>query len=81
MKTYTVEQIKKYLLNSDSLGDAVYLCNEENIDKAQKEHVLYETSDEDAPESIKDRNGEVVLDMCRVCGKAEAELNRACGGE
>lgn len=33
-------------------------------------HVLYETGDQDAPEQIKDRNGEVVLAMCRKCGGA-----------
>ena len=37
-------------------------------------HDLYKTGDADAPRQIKDRNGEVVLDMCRVCGRAEAEL-------
>ncbi len=38
------------------------------------EHVLYKTGDLDAPFQIKDRNGEVVLNMCRKCRKAEAEL-------
>lgn len=37
-------------------------------------HKLYERYDKDAPESIKDRNGEVCLAMCRICGKAESEL-------
>jgi len=37
-------------------------------------HDLYKTGDEDAPEAIKDRNGEVVLSMCRRCGRAESEL-------
>lgn len=38
-------------------------------------HRLFETGDFDAPEAIKDRNGEVVLALCRVCGKAEADLD------
>jgi hypothetical protein len=41
-----------------------------------KEHIFYETGDKEAPEAIKDSNGEVVLLMCKVCGKAEAELNK-----
>ena len=38
-------------------------------------HVLYETQDADAPDAIKDRNGEVVLAMCRHCNRGEAELD------
>lgn len=41
-------------------------------------HILYKTSDKDAPESIKDVNGEVVLSLCRVCGKGEADLSEPC---
>ena len=37
-------------------------------------HELYKTGDADAPEQVKDRNGEVVLDQCRYCGRAESEL-------
>lgn len=37
-------------------------------------HILYKTGDKYIPESIKDRNNEVVLSMCKVCGKAESEL-------
>ena len=35
MKTYTIEQIKNYLTKSDSLGDALYFCDEEHLDDAQ----------------------------------------------
>lgn len=41
-------------------------------------HVLYKTGDMDAPDVIKDRNGEVVLDLCRVCNKGEVELSQPC---
>lgn len=37
-------------------------------------HELYVTGDKDAPPQILDRNGEVALDCCRKCGKAEYEL-------
>lgn len=41
-------------------------------------HVLYKTGDPDVPEPITDRNGEVVLDLCRKCGRGEAELSEPC---
>lgn len=37
-------------------------------------HDIYKTGDDDAPRSILDIHGEVVLSMCRRCGKAESEL-------
>lgn len=43
-------------------------------------HVLYETGDKDAPDQIKDRNGEVALGLCKVCGGAEAVLPTDCPG-
>ena len=45
---------------------------------AQRGHVLYVTGDPDAPNSIKDRNGEVVLSHCRVCNGGESELEETC---
>lgn len=39
-------------------------------------HQLYVTGDRDAPEVICDRNGEVVLGLCKVCGLGEIELDR-----
>ena len=36
MKKYTIEEIKKYLLKQDSMGDILYNLNEENLDKAQE---------------------------------------------
>jgi hypothetical protein len=45
------------------------------------EHKLYETGDADAPDVIKDRNGEVVLGLCRVCGRGECELVEPCTNE
>lgn len=48
-----------------------------------KKHTLYETSDPDRPAAILDRNGDVVLGMCRDCGLAEIELekNPVCHGK
>lgn len=44
-------------------------------------HILYKTGDADKPREICDRNGEVVLAMCRICGKAEAELVEITTGQ
>lgn len=44
------------------------------------EHKLYETADNDRPKEICDRNGEVVLGLCKVCGQAEVELQDTCPG-
>ena len=46
--------------------------------KRNPKHEMYETSDADAPAAVKDSNGEVVLGMCRRCGKAEIELSEPC---
>ena len=43
-----------------------------------KQHLLYKNGDSDAPDSIKDSNGEIVLALCRVCGRGEAELDEPC---
>lgn len=41
-------------------------------------HVLYENCDDDAPSSIKDGNGDIVLGLCRICGAGEIELEQQC---
>ena len=41
-------------------------------------HVLYQDGDADIPDQIKDRNGSVVLALCRICGKGEIELKQPC---
>ena len=45
------------------------------------QHDLYKTGDRGAPSQILDRNGAVVLDMCRLCGKVESELFAKCVGK
>lgn len=41
-------------------------------------HTLYKTNDPEAPATISDRNGEVILSLCKVCGKAAGELGEPC---
>jgi len=43
-------------------------------------HDLYKTG-EAAPDGVLDRNGEVVLALCKKCGLAENELTEFCKGE
>lgn len=45
------------------------------------DHDLYKTGDADAPEQIKDRNGDVVLSLCRRCGKGGIDLSEGCTNE
>ncbi len=41
-------------------------------------HQLYTDADRNAPDSIKDGNGQVVLGLCKVCGKGEVDLEAPC---
>lgn len=50
------------------------LCNS----KPATSHLLYQTGETGIPDAIKDRNGQVVLALCKRCGKAEAELSGPC---
>lgn len=54
MKTYTIEQIKKYIQSQDSLGDVLYNLN--NIDK-------YLVNDEIQEIEDKDHLNDYLLDM------------------
>lgn len=47
---------------------------------AEVQHVLYTNADADAPDAIKDRHGDVVLGLCKVCGQAEGDLEKQCPG-
>lgn len=39
-------------------------------------HTLYKRGDVGLPEAIRDGNGDVVLGLCRVCGRGEIELEQ-----
>lgn len=41
-------------------------------------HIYYKTGDKNAPDYIKDSNGEVVLAMCKRCNKVEIQLREPC---
>lgn len=42
------------------------------------QHDIFKTGDANVPSAITDRNGEIVLACCKVCGKAEAGLDEPC---
>jgi hypothetical protein len=41
-------------------------------------HQLWSTGEEGCPKVICDNHGQVVLDLCKVCGKRESELDLEC---
>lgn len=41
-------------------------------------HDLYKDGDEDIPDVICDSNGQVVLGLCKVCNRAEVDLEQPC---
>jgi hypothetical protein len=60
------------------LAEIIAYCKHEWTAGERRGHKLFVTSDPDAPEAVKDRNDEVVLDLCRYCGKGEDELTEPC---
>lgn len=47
--------------------------------KAYNGHQIYDQKDRKlAPDCVKDKNGDVVLDLCAVCGRGEIELSEPC---
>lgn len=75
------EALRRVKYEAASLADAQVIALEALTQRpaAQEpcQHVLYETTDADRPTEICDRNGEVVLAMCKLCRKAEVELEDA----
>lgn len=65
---------------SVKVGDKLYAHPpaQQETSNAPVAHVLYRNGDNDIPASICDRDGQVVLSMCKVCGKAEIELSEPC---
>lgn len=49
-----------------------------DIGKVTRIHDLYRNGDLDIPLPIKDINGDVMLAVCRICGKMEDDLSEPC---
>jgi hypothetical protein len=54
--------------------------SDSSVEVSVTEHLLYGRYDRDAPDQIRDNNGEVCLGLCRRCGRAESELSEPCDG-
>ena len=64
----------------DHMGDDSSIVQAARVSYGKDEqegHELYQTGDS-CPDVILDDNGEVVLGMCKKCGKAEIELSEPC---
>lgn len=63
--------------NPDILGQASLLQEDKRAGRPDRKdgHDLYQDGDDNLPPAILDRNGGVALAMCRLCGKAEVELD------
>lgn len=62
-------------------GYAAHSATLETLQAAQpveSKHYLYKDGDNNVPSTLLDRNGQIVLSMCRICGKAEGELSESC---
>lgn len=49
-----------------------------NEPKVVNGHPVYTDLDEDRPNAVCDENRQTVLNMCKVCGRAEIELDEPC---
>lgn len=75
--------ISAVVSNSSGREHVVIFSEEEDYSSGMNRayelgHILYETCDPDKPDAIVDRNGDVVLGLCRRCGKGEIELSEPC---
>ena len=69
----TVEQVPLRPLTMGHYATVVHVRDERSF-----AHDLYTEDDEDPPQAILDRNGSVVLSLCKRCGLGEAELDYPC---
>lgn len=51
------------------------LCDRRRAQLFEQKHELYDGSEDDLPEAIVDRNGDVCLAQCKVCGLGEIQLD------
>jgi len=68
MTTFTVEEIRKYLLKQDSMGDILYNLSEENIIAANKPYKGYLDDDDEAKETFSECCAEPIeRGICTFC--------------
>ena len=83
MSKYALQLAQRALSNKNAPTQLIYKALAE-INKALNKpdgwrtHDLYTDADKTKPTVICDRNGQVVLGLCKRCGRAEAELEVSC---
>lgn len=77
---FNVAQIPAHEVHALAFGLLEQLKQQTGVGpvSAAIEHDLYRTGDAGAPLAIQDRNGEVVLQLCKLCRKGESELVEPC---
>lgn len=74
----TYKAIRSRIGNNQVLRTAYNRANPDAQMAQAEPHVLYTDADENKPEQILDRNGQVALGLCKKCGRAEIELEEPC---
>lgn len=80
VEQYTT-QLREQVDRANADGAIIASLLEINRDLLMRNHVsheLFQTGDPGCPEQALDRNGEVVLGVCKNCGRVEAELDEHC---
>lgn len=92
MITLTTEQVQQIEEALEQLGEFLNAATPSFVDESKSEalstiraaraqeqtHDLYTNADKDRPAAICDRNGDVVLRLCKRCGRGECELSEPC---
>jgi hypothetical protein len=84
MSKHALQLAQRALSNKNAPAQLIYEALAE-INKALNKpdgwhsHDLYTDADKDRPSAICDRNGQVVLGLCKRCGRGEIELETHCG--
>jgi hypothetical protein len=69
--------VKKRSYDQDCL---IAFCQQwdKSLSAYESQHDLYKSGDQDIPRSILNASGDVVLGLCKKCGKGESDLTEAC---
>ena len=63
---------------AEAISASLLEINRDLLMRNYVSHELFQTGDPGCPEQALDWNGEVVLGVCKNCGRVEAELDEHC---
>ena len=63
---------------AEAISASLLEINRDLLMRNYVSHELFQTGDPDCPEQALDWTGEVVLGVCKNCGRVEAELDEHC---